>query len=471
QEQAAELEIANQVLTEEISERKRMELQLAHDALYDGLTGLPNRALFMDRLGHSIEYARRYPDFYFSVLFLDLDHFKVINDSLGHIAGDNLLVGIGKRLTSCIRASDTVARLGGDEFVILLEDTHGDEPATEAIRRIREELSAPFDLQGHEVVTTTSAGIVTRISGSVLPAEILRDADIAMYQAKLSGQDCYVMFNPELRTQAMSRLQLENDMRHGLERQEFVLFYQPIFSLESDRIVGFEALIRWNHPRRGMILPGDFIPVAEESGLILGIGKWVLRQACEQMSLWRRLLPGAEDLTINVNISSKQFSQVHFVEQVEQVLRDTGLTPEALKLEITESVVIDNQAHANALFDRLGKLGVKMQVDDFGTGYSSLSYLQNFPIQGIKIDKSFIQEMGRLGKNPDLVRTILMMARDLGMIAVAEGVETVEQLAVLKDLSCAFGQGFLLARPMDEQMAARLLERGRVLTEMSQAGD
>lgn len=454
--QATDLKAINDDLSKQINERKQVEEKLAHHALYDSLTGLPNRVLFMDRLNHAVEYAKRHPDYFLSVLFLDLDHFKVINDSLGHTVGDELLIEVAKRLTACVRTSDTIGRLGGDEFVILLEDTDGEVPAIENAERIKEALHTPYRLRDHDVVTTTSIGIVTRLDGESDPDEILRNADIAMYRAKILGKAQYVIFTDELLSQAIIRLQMENELRHALELNELKVYYQPIYSTRLEKIIGFEALVRWDHPRKGIIRSGEFIPIAEESGLILNIGEWVLKEACSQMYQWNKQFH-QQELIINVNISSKQFSQPNFASRVKKILNESGLNPECLRLEITERVVIENLALANEIFSNLKESGIRTQIDDFGTGYSSLSYLQHFPIQGIKIDMSFIQEMDKPGKNYDLVHTILMMAKDLGMEAIAEGVETSRQLEILKDLSCEFVQGFYLAEPMDARSVEKLL--------------
>lgn len=461
QNQAAEVEQFNQDLQIEIAGRKRMESQLAHDALHDGLTGLPNRVLFMDRLEHAIAYGKRHPENSFAVLFLDLDHFKVVNDSLGHPVGDKLLIILSQRLSSCLRKGDTLARVGGDELVVLLEDAKDENSVVRVADCFQAALREPFYIQGKEVFTTASIGIIFSGSEYTRADEILRDVDIAMYHAKAQGKARYAIFRPEMRNQAMLRLELENEIRCAIENKEFELYYQPIYKLWPEKVAGFEALIRWNHPKRGMLLPDAFLPIAEESDLILTIGEWVLRQACGQLSRWHAAYPHLLDLTVNVNISSKQIAQHDFVEKVQQALQETGLKPQALKLEITETAVIQNQVVANAFFTRLNQLGIQLQVDDFGTGYSSLSYLQHFPIHCIKIDRSFIQEIGKPGKNADLVRTMIMMAKDLGMEAIAEGIETEEQLRQLEGLSCKFGQGFLLSRPMDERGAENILRDSR----------
>jgi diguanylate cyclase (GGDEF)-like protein len=460
--QANKLVDLNEDLRIEISERMIIEEKLAYQALYDSLTGLPNRILFMDRLTHSIEYAKRHPDYLFSVVFLDLDQFKVINDSLGHAIGDQLLIEVGKRIKSSLRSIDTIARFGGDEFVILLEDVNSEQSAVALLERIEEDIKPGFLIQSHEMVTSFSAGLITKLSGDAIPDQILRDADIAMYRAKALGKACHVVFSPELRTKAFDRLQLENELRHAVDQGEFCIYYQPIYDLENSKLVGFEALIRWNHPQRGLLAPGEFIQIAEESGLILNIGEWVIKQACSQMQNWHINYQDFQDLVINVNVSSKQFTQANFVEKVEQILNETGLEPGCLKLEITERVVIENKEVAINIFSKLNDIGVSLQIDDFGTGYSSLSYLQHFPIEGIKIDMSFIQEMDKPGKNSDLVKTIILMAHNLNMYAIAEGVETEAQLSKLKELSCSFAQGYFLSHPIDELSARNLLESSNI---------
>jgi diguanylate cyclase (GGDEF)-like protein len=458
QNQAAEVEKYNLELQSEIAERKKVEGQLAHDALHDGLTGLPNRVLFLDRLEHAIQYGKRHPAFRFAVLFMDLDHFKVVNDSLGHTVGDDLLISFGQRLLTCLRTSYSIARLGGDEFVVLLEDVKDEKSVTQAAERILEMQREHFYINGRHMFTSASIGIVIQTGEYSRAEDLLRDADIAMYHAKDLGKARYAVFSPELRNKAIVRLELENELRQAVECKEFQLYYQPIYQLWSEQVTGFEALIRWNHPQRGLLKPESFLSIAEESDLILIIGDWVLRKACTQMKCWREMYPQFENLAVNVNISGRQLSQPDFVEQVERALLDTGLPASALKLEITESTVIQNQLMANDFFTRLSSLGIQLQVDDFGTGYSSLSYLQLFPIHCIKIDRSFIQDIGRPGKNQDLVRTMIMMAKDLGMEAIAEGIETQEQLELLQSLACHRGQGFLMSRPLDEISAERLLQ-------------
>jgi diguanylate cyclase (GGDEF)-like protein len=467
QQQALELAKINQNLQIEIGERKKAEKQLSHDALHDGLTGLPNRVLFSDRLERAVEYTQRRPDFPFSALFLDLDEFKNINDSLGHNIGDQLLKAIAVRLKECLRNSDTVARLGGDEFVILIENTESSGAISLVTDRIQEALSKPFLISGHELHITVSIGIVSSILGYENPDDVLRDADIAMYHAKRLGKARSEVFDPVLRNLVISRLEMENDLRQALDHGQFQMHYQPIIALKSIAILGFEALVRWNHPRRGMLLPQEFIQAAEESGAIIPIGNWILLEACTQVKRWQEEIPDRQNLTINVNISGKQFLHPGFIQTVKQTLRITGLAPTCLKMEITESVLIDNYEAVNIIFTELYNIGVQLEIDDFGTGYSSLAYLQHFPIQTIKIDKSFIQEIGSGSKGSDLVRTIIMMAHNLGMEAVAEGVETQAQLDELQGLMCQYGQGYLLSRPMDSAAAINYLkEQGNIVMEM-----
>ncbi|MDR3573958.1 MAG: EAL domain-containing protein [Anaerolineaceae bacterium] len=457
QQQANQQVETNQELQVEINERKKAEEQLTHDALHDSLTGLPNRVLFMDRLGRAIEYSKR-QNHPFSVLFLDLDHFKVINDSMGHSAGDLLLITIAQRLKVSLRSSDTVARLGGDEFVILLEGTNDLESVISSANRVQVDLKIPFTLHNRKVFITASIGIVLSVSEYDRPEEVLRDADLAMYRAKANGKARFEIFNADLRTQAISRLEIENELRRALERQEFVLNYQPILGLKASDLIGFEALIRWNHPSRGLLLPAEFISVAEETGLILPIGEWVLREACTQTKLWQQAFSRQTYLAINVNISSKQLADPNFIDQLLQVLKDTRLDPIYLRLEITESVLIDNQVEANEIFEKLSALGIQLEVDDFGTGYSALNYIQHFPIHTIKIDKSFVEEIGVTEKNFGLIQAIILMAHEMGMDAIAEGVETNDQLQSLKKMGCNYGQGFLISRPLDGATVTKWLK-------------
>jgi len=443
---------------QDISDRKRAEEQLLHDALHDGLTGLPNRALFTDRLKLSLARAKRRDDYRFSVLFLDLDRFKTINDSLGHLVGDQLLIGIARRLESCVRTGDTVARLGGDEFTILLDDV-GEDPG-DVIRlteRVKKELAQPFNLGGHEVFTSVSIGIAPSTTGYERSDDILRDADTAMYRAKSLGKARHVIFDGEMHASAVNLLQMETDLRRAIERHEFLVYYQPIVTLETGQLYGFEALLRWRHPRHGLIPPLDFVPIAEETGMIVNIGQWVLAEACRQLCEWRKQFPTCPPFSISVNLSARQFNQPDLIEQVRQVLQETGLDPKSLKLEITESVVMDNSEQAIETLRQLRALGVELSIDDFGTGYSSLSYLHRFPISTLKIDRSFVNQMTDQNENAELVRTIVMLASNLGMDVVAEGVETASQLSRLQALDCKRGQGFYFAGPMDASATRKFL--------------
>jgi diguanylate cyclase (GGDEF)-like protein/PAS domain S-box-containing protein len=442
---------------QDITDRKRAEERLLHEAFHDGLTGLPNRALFMDHLKLSVERGKRREDRLFAVLFLDLDRFKVINDSLGHMVGDQLLVGIARRLEICLRPGDTVARLGGDEFTVLLEDLMCMTEAIEVADRLQKALALPFNLNGHEVFTTVSIGIALSSTGYDRPEEVLRDADTAMYRAKMLGKARHEVFDKTMHARAMNILQMESDLRRAIERREFVLYYQPIVALDTGTISGFEALIRWQHPERGFVSPNDFIPIAEETGLIIPIGQWVLREACQQIHMWQERYPQFPPLQISVNLSGKQFSNANLIEQIREVLRETQVEPQSLKLEITESMVMENFETAVEMLNQLRTLGIELSIDDFGTGYSSLSYLHRFPISTLKIDRSFVSRMSDNNENAEIVRTILMLARSLKMNVVAEGVETVDQLTQLAMLECEYGQGYYFSKPVDATGVAKLL--------------
>ncbi|HEX8181739.1 MAG TPA: EAL domain-containing protein [Pyrinomonadaceae bacterium] len=452
-ERTAQLVMANKELTKEVSERKLAEEQLRHNAFHDGLTDLANRALFMDHLQLALARAQRHEDYQFAVLFLDLDRFKVVNDSFGHTVGDKLLIGIARRLETAMRPGDTVSRLGGDEFTILLDDLRDAGEARLVGERLQRELAMPYNLGGHEVFTTVSIGIALSSPDYHRPEDIVRDADTAMYRAKQLGKARYEVFNQAMHTRAMDVLGLERDLRWAVKRQEFFLQYQPIISLDTGRPRGFEALIRWQHPERGLIPPVKFIPIAEETGLIIQIGQWVLDEACRQMRQWQELYPADEPLTISVNLSGKQFMQPDLLERIQAVLRDTGLDPRSLKLEITESAVMENIETATRTLEQLRALGVELSIDDFGTGYSSLSYLQRFPVSTLKIDRSFISRMTEHEGTAEIVRTIMRLAQNLGMDVVAEGVETEQQRAQLGALACAFGQGYYFSKPLNYEAA------------------
>ncbi len=457
-ERTGDLAKANEQLQAQIIERHIAEEKLLYEAFHDALTGLPNRALFMQRLESAHEKAKQ-ADYLLAVLFLDLDRFKIVNDSLGHLVGDQLLIAIARRLQTCLRPGDLVARLGGDEFTILLENIKDFSDATKVAERIQQELTKPFYLNGHEVFTAASIGIALNDTVGDRPEDLLRDADVTMYRAKSLGKARYEVFDSSMHTQAMTRLQLENDLQRAIKREEFRIEYQPIVSLNNGMIYGFEALVRWQHPLRGRVAPTEFIPVVEETGLIVPIGWWVLRKACIQTRKWQQNLVTTVPLTISVNFSAKQFSQPNLVEQIEQILQETGLEANCLQLEITESVIIDNPTAVAAILLQLKKLGVRLYIDDFGTGYSSLSYLHRFPVNGLKIDYTFVSNIGVENENTELVRTIATMAHNLKLNVVAEGIETSEQLAQLRALQCEYGQGYFFSPPLHPKAAAALITK------------
>ena len=444
---------------EDITARKNAEERLLHDALHDRLTGLANRALFMDRLGQAFGRLRRHREHAFAVLFLDFDRFKNINDSLGHMAGDRLLIEMAARLSACLRPGDTISRLGGDEFAILLEDVADVAGATWVAERIQSALALPFTLSGQEVFSSASIGIAFGHNEYERPEDLLRDADMAMYRAKAMGKARHEVFDAGMHTRAVALLQLETDLRWAIERGEFRLHYQPIVSLESGRITGFEALIRWQHPERGLVAPNEFIPVAEETGWIVPMGAWVLEEAVAQLARWQNQTGVVPPLTMSVNLSSKQFSQADLIPLIEKTLLDAQVAPECLRLEITESALMDD---AETVTDRLLQLrgiGVRLSLDDFGTGYSSLSYLHRFPLDTLKIDRSFIARMSEGGHRREIVNTIVTLGRNLGMDVVAEGVEDAAQLADLRALGCSLGQGYFFARPLADVTAFELLSQ------------
>jgi diguanylate cyclase (GGDEF)-like protein len=448
----------------DITERKQAEEQLIYNAFYDRLTGLPNRALFMDRLRQAVERTKQVHRsqsldraYQFAVLFLDLNRFKVINNGLGTQIGDRLLQDYAHRLQTCLRPTDTLARLGGDEFGILLEGIQDLSDATRAANSIHQTLSLPFYLEGSEVFMTLSIGIAIGTIGEEQPEDLLRDASIAMYRAKAQGKACYEVFDPSMHELVVDRLQLETDMRRAIERQEFCVYYQPIVSLSQGKITGFEALLRWQHPQRGLVSPNEFIPAAEETGLITPIGWWVLREACQQMSVWQKQFPATPPLTINVNLSCKQFTQPDLLEQIDTILQETQLAVGTLKLEITESLVMENLELVKGLLLELKTRKIHLCIDDFGTGYSSLSRLHHFPISTLKIDRSFISRIGAFGENSEIIQAIVNLAQNLSMDVVAEGIELLEQISPLIALQCEYGQGNFFSRPVDGDAASALL--------------
>lgn len=441
----------------DITERKQMEEKLVRHAFYDTLTGLPNRVMFMDKLEQAIERVQRFPDELFGVLCLDLDRFQVVNDSLGHLVGDRLLVELSQRLQSSLKPEYAIARLGGDEFTILLTHIHSSEEAIRTAENIHQLLQLPFNLHGYEVFTTASIGIALSTTGYNQASDWLRDADTALYRVKEQGKAGHLVFDTTMYDSAVARLQLETDLRWAIERQELQVAYQPIVSVTTEEITGFEALVRWHHPERGLISPSEFIPVAEETGLIIAIGQWVLRESCQQLRQWQLQFPAMKPLTINVNLSGKHFSQPHLVEQIQQILQETGLAPSSLKLEITESAIITSPEQAAIVLKQLKALGMQLCIDDFGTGYSSLAYLHYFPIDVLKIDRSFVNQMDKNGEQLAIIRAIVTLAHNLGMNVVAEGVETTNQLQQLRKLQCDQAQGYLFSRPLNREQTQALL--------------
>jgi diguanylate cyclase (GGDEF)-like protein len=440
----------------DITNRKFAEDKLIYDAFHDALTGLANRALFLDRLSLAIERAKRREDYLFAVLFLDLDRFKDINDTLGHLVGDQLLIAVAERLQSGLRATDSVARLGGDEFVILIEDIHDHEAATGVANWILEQLAMPYEMLKNELQVTTSIGIVYHNPEYDSPEEMLRDADIAMYYAKTNGKAHYEIFNAPMRSRIIDRLALESQLRQAIGRDELTIHYQPIVSLEKGALMGFEALVRWQSPERGLVSPNEFIPMAEETGLVVEIDRWVLREACHQMGAWKRNFPEAQPLTISVNLSGKYVAQPDLIPWIEMVLKESGLNPSSLKLELTENTLLEVTQASKEAFDRLRALGVQIQIDDFGIGYSSLGYLSQFPINALKIDQSFIKKMDE-DSSMKIVQAIVSLTHRLGVEVIAEGLETGEQLEELKAMRCGFGQGFLISKPLNRENIQLLL--------------
>lgn len=514
EERTAKLKATNEQLKAEIAEKAHIEEQLRHNAFHDGLTGLPNRTLFMERLSEALQVAKQNPNYLFAVLFLDLDRFKIINDSLGHSVGDRLLVEIAQRIrkTLAVRPHSfrhnehLVARLGGDEFAILLQDIRSLRNARRIADRLQSSLTRPFELHGQEVFTTVSIGIALSSTGYEHPEELLRDADIVMYRAKALGRSRNEVFDTAMHDSFVRAIELENDLRRELadgnrraERSRlhltsaskaahqtekvaenpelngssaslfvsnplpksstFLLHYQPIVALQSGRIEGFEALVRWQHPKFGFVSPTEFVPIAEETGTIVSLGEWVLREACECLRIWQDTFPDYPPLTIAVNLSRRQFSHPDLIRQIDRILEETGVAPETLKLEITESAIVDNPDLAREMLLQLRDRKINLCMDDFGTGYSSLSYLHRFPLDILKIDRSFISRIGVEGENSEIVKTIITLAHDLGMDAIAEGVENTAQLERLQGLGCAMGQGYLFAPPLENNSVGELLRK------------
>ncbi len=463
-ERTEQLSLANEKLVYELTERKRMEKHLVYSALHDPLTNLPNRVLLVDRLKQAMERARRNTRYSFSVIFMDLDGFKMVNDSLGHDIGDLLLIESARRISASVRTVDTVARLGGDEFVILIEEVDGSTNYINITKRIQEIIAKPSDLGGYKVFLSVSMGIVFSDARYERPEDILRDADIAMYHAKRQGRGRIEIFDTEMLDRVMTRLGLETDLRTALENNEFIVFYQPIINLGSNRIIGFEALVRWQHPTRGLLQPPEFISTAEEIGLIVPIGYWVLDEACRQIHVWQEQYPGDPPLTVNVNISPKQCAEKDFVEKIVEILHKNKLNPGSLKLELSESLIVENPTYISALLTRMFDFGIQVQIGEFGTGYSLLGYLHTLPIDTLKIDRTFINRLSSNDDGSGIVQTILNLAHGFGMKVIAEGVETDDQLSKLKSMDCEYVQGFLIAKPVANQAAGALLKKSLART-------
>ncbi len=444
-------------LEREITEHKRTQEQLRQMAFHDPLTDLPNRALFLERLEQAINRAKRRSDYLFAVLFLDCDRFKVVNDSLGHLRGDQLLIAVARRLESCLRSIDMLARFGGDEFAILLEEIEDLRDATTAAKRLREALSLPFPIDQYELFFNASIGIVLGTREYEEPEALLRDADTAMYQAKKLGQAGYQVFDSEMHAHARRNLSLETDLQLAMARKEFLLYYQPLVELTTGRLTGFEVLLRWIHPEQGLISPVEFISLAEEAGLIVPMGMWVLREACRQLQTWQNQGLAQSPVKLSVNLSAKQFWQPDLVEQIDRILAETQLDSGSLKLEIAESAFADNDRWARESLQRLRNRQIQLLIDDFGTGYSSLSYLHRFPVNGLKIDRSFIRPLSEDGRHLKIVQALVSLAHHLELSVTAEGIETTQQLAQLRALGCSEGQGYFLSQPLSSSEAEAFL--------------
>ncbi len=456
--QSTQLREERKILQEEMEKRKKAEERLSHEALHDPLTNLANRRLFVNRLEHAIEWNKRHPDDLFAVIYLDFDRFKIINDSLGHNVGDQLLLGMAQRLKISVRAVDTVARMGGDEFAILLESFKNDDEVFVIVKRLQENLNAAFEVDGHSIVITASIGIVLNLLRYEHVEDIMRDADIAMYTAKVGGKNRSQVFDTSMREEAEGILKLESGLREAFGKGEFRIHYQPTLSLKTQQITGFEALVRWQHPERGLLYPADFMKAAEESGLIVPIGQWVLREACRQMKEWQDYFRMESPLTISVNLSSRQFAQPDLAQQIAAILTETGLPANNLVLELSETTLIEDINTAAGKIEKIQILGVGVEIDDFGTGYSSLGYLRRLPVNNLKIDRSFISTLGISRSGIPIIRAIIAMANSLGIKVIAEGIETQDQMDNLIQLECDYGQGFLFNTAVDGRTAHELIK-------------
>ena len=440
-----------------ITDQKYFEEKLLHETLHDKLTGLPNRSLFYDELLRSIKISQRRNDYHYAVLFMDMGRFKVINDSLGHLIGDKVLIEVANRLSSCLRPEDTAARFGGDEFIILLNNISDANDPIRVTKRIQKKLSLPLNIEGHEIFPSASIGIALSSEDYTNPEDILRDANTAMYNAKAEGLSHYIIFDKTMHKHAVKLLELEANLKNALERKEFCIYFQPIVSLDSGRTVGFEALLRWQHPKSGLVLPENFVPMIEETGQIIPIGEWVIRKACSQLRTWHKKYPKKQHLFVSVNLSPKQFAQPDLIEKISKIFKDENLYPGCLNLEITESIIMSNHKKINKMLLELREMDVQIGIDDFGIGYSSLSSLHQFPIQTLKIDRSFIMAMNDNEWTTVIPQTIISLGKNLEMDIVAEGVETIKQLTQLKKLGCGYAQGYYFSPPVDSKKAELLI--------------
>lgn len=457
QERTAQLESANSILQQEIFQRHQLESKLRHDALHDNLTGLPNRSLFMERTKKCLDNTISNPHEQFAILFIDLDRFKIINDSLGHLVGDEILITCAQRLSNCVTSKTTLARLGGDEFTILLEQIADSNDAVLVAKKILQEFAQPFQVNNRSLTITVSIGIVIATENYRQEIDLLRDADTALYRAKELGKARYEIFDRQMYVQAMHRLELENELRQGILRGELVLYYQPIISLHNMKLSGFEALVRWQHPQRGFMNPGEFIPLAEETGLIISLGKWVMHEACNQLKVWQDKLPEAHSLIMSINVTGDELRSPGFLTSIDKIIAKTQVNSSRLKLEMTESVLIEDSEEVIKVLEQIKARNIQLSIDDFGTGYSSLSYLPQFPVDNLKIDRSFVDAMDVGQQNMEIVKTIFTLAQALNMQVIAEGIETEAQLSSLRALGVEFGQGFLFSKPLTPELSEKMI--------------
>lgn len=462
------------IVNRDVTARKHAEERLLHQNLHDALTGLPNRSLFLDRLQRAFIHSMRHPEYKFAVLFIDVDDFKKFNDSFGYAAGDAVIVELASRLASSLRrheavsrlalmphGDDTLARLGGDEFAVLLDDIKDPSDAIRVANRVLDAVGVPFAFNGQEVFSSASIGVVLSSTDRDRAEDLLRDADIARYRAKAAGKARCEVFDADMHARAVTRLRLERELRAAMARGEFLVHYQPVVRLETGRITGFEALIRWQHPERGMLAPAEFIDIAEETGLIVPMNRWLLREICQQARVWHSRYPSDPHLMVTANLTSKELAQEDLVNSIRLTLQQTAMNPQHVQLEIRETVAMADAENAAHMLDRLKGLGVRLSIDDFGTGYSSLSRLQSLPLDTLKIDRSFISDMDDDHDKREIVRVIVMLGQQLGMKVVAEGTETADQVKYLKDLGCDYVQGFFFSRPVDARAFEELLTAGQ----------